>query len=144
MTRRGNIRNQKRDGSLTFVEKAEDLMSYTLNITNNPKKFSKRVRFTLTQRIQDLVIEIYDKVQHANELNPNFFGGSRSVANNRGYYQRQALIDIKKLDFFIRFSHQRNHIDDRELKHWSKLLNELRKIVAGWYNNDKKRFKYFQ
>lgn len=138
MTRRGNIKRTRTDGTMTFLVKAEKLIGYTFQVTDNIKNYPKSVRFTLTNRIQDKALEIHGNLLHANEIYPL----NRHELQRRIEFQQTALVNCKELDFFIRFSHSTGRIEDDQLKHWSALLTETRKWSAGWHKKDKERFEF--
>ena len=55
-----------RQGELTIVGKAKDLVNHTLTVTNNAKLFPKKVRFTICQRMQNISLQIlHDKIGRA-------------------------------------------------------------------------------
>ena len=137
MNRRSNVKRTRSDGKMTFLVKAEKFIEYTLVITNKPKKFPKKVRFTLTNRIVDLSFDVYHNLLHANEIYPL----NREQAERRLELQRLAITSLKELDFLIRLSRYRGHIDDHELKHWSYLMSATRKTATGWHKSDKERYK---
>lgn len=71
----GTIRNYQRtsnknDSPLHVLPVAKRLIDYTLNLTNNAKHFPKRVRFSITNKIQGHVMAIYDNLLEANEIFP--------------------------------------------------------------------------
>ena len=65
-----------------MFSKCRDLITYTLRITNNTKRFPKKVRFTITNRIQDKVISLYECLLEANEIFPR---------NEKEKYEREKL-----------------------------------------------------
>lgn len=137
MTRRNNVKRTRKDGKMTFLIKAEKYIEYTMVITNKAKRFPKKLRFTLTNRIIDLSLDVYHHLLHANEIYPL----NREQAEKRLELQRLAITACKELDFLIRLSYHRGYIRENELKHWSYLLADMRKRVTGWHNSDKKRYK---
>lgn len=136
-TRRNNLKRTRKDGQMTFLIKAEKFIDYTMIITNKANRFPKKWRFTLTNRIVDLAFDVYHNLLHANEIFPI----NRDDVKERLKLQRLAITACKELDFLIRLSHHKNFIDDRELKHWSYLLADMRKRATGWHNSDKERYK---
>lgn len=137
MTRRSNVKRTRTDGKMTFLIKAEKFIEYTMIITNKANKFPKRLRFTLTNRVIDTSLDVYHNLLHANEIYPL----NREQSERRLELQRLAITGLKELDFFIRMSHHRGYIDDKELKHWSYLMADTRKTVTSWHRSDKERYK---
>ena len=65
-TRRNYQRtSNKNDSPLHVLPVAERLIDYTLDLTDNAKRFPKRVRFSITNKIQDHVMAIYDDLLEA-------------------------------------------------------------------------------
>lgn len=54
----------------TFFRWPKKLIDYTLDLTDNAKRFPKRVRFSITNKIQGHVMAIYDGLLEANEIFP--------------------------------------------------------------------------
>ena len=59
-----------RQGELTIITKAKDLVNHTLKLTNNANLFPKKVRFTLCQRMQNITLQILHDIIAANEIYP--------------------------------------------------------------------------
>lgn len=96
MSMRGNVKRARKEGQLTFLNKAEKIIFYTFQITNSTKKYPKKWRFTLTNRIQEKALEIYHNLLHANEIYPK----TQKDAERRFELQELAIVNCKELDFF--------------------------------------------
>lgn len=137
MNRRSNVKRTRVDGKMTFLMKAEKFIDYTMVITNKNDTFPKKLRFTLTNRIVDLSLDVYHNLLHANEIYPL----NREQIERRLELQRLSITGLKELDFLIRLSRHRGYINDKELKHWSYLMAETRKTATSWHRSDKERYK---
>lgn len=137
MTRRGNVKRTRRSGKLTFLLKAEKFIDYTLTITNKRDGFPKSVRFTLTNRIVDRSLDIREMLSRANRIYPL----NREDALKRLDMQSLAIEMYRDMDFMIRLAHSKKYIKDNELKHWSYLMADARKVATGWHNSDVERYK---
>ena len=62
---------QKKPGEMQVFAKAKDLIDYTFQTTENLKRFPKRVRFTLTNRLQDKSLQVFENLVEANEIYPS-------------------------------------------------------------------------
>ena len=60
-----------RQGELTIVGKAKDLVNHTLTVTNNSKLFPKKVRFTICQRMQNISLQILHDILAFGRYIPN-------------------------------------------------------------------------
>lgn len=86
-TRRNYQRtSNKNDSPLHVLPVAEKLIDYTLDLTDNAKRFPKRVRFSITNKIQGHVMAIYDgltvyinRIQKRAKVN----GGNMRSANTK-------------------------------------------------------------
>jgi hypothetical protein len=62
--RRAHFEQKRKDHELTVFTKSQELIEYSLNIT---EKFPKKERFVITSRIQNTALEIYENLINANE-----------------------------------------------------------------------------
>lgn len=46
------------------------MIGFTLSTTDNPKRFPKKIRFSVTNKIQGHALAIYDYLVEANESSP--------------------------------------------------------------------------
>lgn len=126
----------KEPNELAVFAKCRDLISYTLNITNNTKRFPKKVRFTITNRIQDKVISLYEYLLEANEIFPR----NDQEKYKREQLQRHALTLCKELLFLIDLSFQQHFINAKSCEYWTKLVLNVKYMTAKWMKVDKERF----
>lgn len=115
---------QREDNELAVFAKTRDLITYTLRITNNPERFSKKIRFTITNRIQDKVITLYECLLEAGEIpkdNPE-----------RVNLQGKALVLCKNLLFLVDLSLEQGYINPQSAEHWSKLILNVKRMTAQW------------
>ena len=137
MTRRGNYSRDKRDGTMTFLENVKKLIAHTIKSTN--KKFSKSVRFTLSNRMVDKAFEIQHLLLLANEIIPT---DAKSV-NDRLTNQIKALVCCKEFAYFIEIARMSEQIKtDAEENYWSGILVSVQRSVGGWHKVDKQRYKH--
>lgn len=59
------------DKDFQLLTKAKDLANHTIKITDNPRRFPKKYRFTFVNRMQNISLDIYELINTANELNTN-------------------------------------------------------------------------
>ena len=115
---------------MVVFDKAEELIDYTITITDNYKYFAKKRRFTFVDRMQNLALDIYDNLLEANEIEKN-------EVTERLKLQRRALINIKKLQWLVEYSCKRNFIDERQLGIWSRKIFDVKNLTAAWYKKTK-------
>lgn len=121
---------------MAVFAKAKDLIRYTLQVTNNPKRFSKRVRFTLTNRLQEKVLLIYERLIEANELFPETDNDYRE----RRRLQRMNLATCKQILFLIELSLEQGRIEECQASHWAGLVEDVQSLTAKWMQSDYRRF----
>ena len=130
-TRRNYQRtSNKNDSPLHVLPVAEKLIDYTLDLTDNAKRFPKRVRFSITNKIQGHVMAIYDGLLEANEIFPIRTEADRT---ERLRLQRTALTECKKLLHMIELSKKRTYIDKDTFDYWTKLTLDVKFMTAKWY-----------
>lgn len=130
-TRRNYQRtSNKNDSPLHVLPVAERLIDYTLDLTDNAKRFPKRVRFSITNKIQGHVMSIYDDLLEANEIFPIRTEADRT---ERLRLQRTALTECKKLLHMIELSKKRTYIDKDTFDYWTKLTLDVKFMTAKWY-----------
>ena len=135
-TRRNYQRtSNKNDSPLHVLPVAEKLIDYTLDLTDNAKRFPKRVRFSITYKIQGHVMAIYDGLLEANEIFPIRTEADRTEADRteRLRLQRAALTECKKLLHMIELSKKRSYIDKDTFDYWTKLTLDVKFMTAKWY-----------
>lgn len=94
-TRRNYQRtSNKTESPLHVIPVVDKLIDYTLDITDNANRFPKKVRFSIVNRIQDHVLNIFDRISDANEIFPIRDETDRL---ERLRLQRSALSECKKL-----------------------------------------------
>ena len=129
-TRRNYQRtSNKNDSPLHVLPVAEKLIDYTLDLTDNAKRFPKRVRFSITNKIQGHVMAIYDDLLEANEIFPIRTEADRT---ERLRLQRTALTECKKLLHMIELSKKRSYIDKDTFDYWTKLTLDVKFMTAIW------------
>jgi hypothetical protein len=111
---------------MVVFDKAEELIDYTITITDNHKYFAKKRRFTFVDRMQNLAIDIYDNLLRTNEA-------PKKQIEQRRSFQLKALSDIKVLQFLVELSCSRGFIDERQLGIWSKKISDVKNLTAAWY-----------
>lgn len=128
---------QKKAGEQTefaIITKAKDLVKYTFLMTND-RRFPKKYRFTIVNRLHDLTIDILEHIQEANELditNPQEY-------RERRYEQKKALTKCKTVLFLIELSYENSLISDHQCAMWSKYVLDVKYMTASWRKKDRER-----
>lgn len=120
-----------------MFSKSTDLIAYTLRITNNQSRFPKKIRFSITNRLQDASLLIYDNLLIANEIDPVDIEDYRE----RKRHHRKALALCKRVLFLIEDSLEQDRIEEGSCSFWSGLVVEVQSRTEDWMESDIKRFK---
>lgn len=113
---------------------SRDLMEYTFKITNNTKRFKKKWRFTLTDKIQNNTLEIYENLVMANET----YVRCPRTKEIRISYQKKVLAKVRILAEYVELAYMLDIIKPNSFKYWCGLLSDVRKLTAAWFNQTNK------
>ncbi len=122
-----------------LLVKAKDLVKYTMKVTDNPKRFPKKYRFTFVDRMQNMVLDIYELINMANELNTN----NEQALTERLKLQNQAITKCKTMLFLIDLCLENENvgIDFRQAEVWSMHVTNVKNMAINWHTRDKKKIK---
>lgn len=90
------------------------------DILSRTEKFPKRIRFTLTSRIDLLAIDILEKIVEAR------------YAKDKTAALSQASLALEKLRVLVRITHEDKHLDYKGFEHVSRNINEAGRMLGGW------------
>lgn len=122
---------------MTVFTKCKDLIAYTLQITNNTNRFPKKIRFTITNRLQEMSLLMYDNLLMANEIFPI----DQEDIRERKRHQRKALALSRQVLFLIELSLEQDRIEPGSASYWSGLIEEVQKLTGKWMQSDSRRFQ---
>lgn len=128
-----------KNNEFLLLVKAKDLAKYTIKITDNPKRFPKKYRFTFVNRMQDMVLDIYELINTANELNAN----DKQALTERLRLQNQAITKCKTMLFLIDLCLENESIslNNRQAEIWSKYVCNVKNMTINWHVKDKAKLK---
>ena len=125
-----------RQGELTIVGKAKDLVNHTLTVTNNSKLFPKKVRFTICQRMQNISLQILHDILAANEIFPD----NRQKMEQRLDLQKEVLTNCKVFLSLLDIALEQGYVDIRRCEYWTGLTTDVKNMAAAWRKKDAERF----
>lgn len=128
-------RGRKEPSEFNVIVKCKDLIKHTFTIINSTERFPKKYRFTLVNRIQDKTVDIYECALEANELNLL----DAQEFKERQRLQAKAMTYCKELLFFIELSHEQGFISTSSCEYWSKLVLDVKYMLAAWKKRDRAR-----
>ena len=126
-----------RQGELTIVGKAKDLVNHTLTVTNNSKLFPKKVRFTICQRMQNISLQILHDILAANEIYPD----NRQKMEQRLDLQKEVLTNCKVFLSLLDIALEQGYVDIRRCEYWTGLTTDIKNLAASWRKKDAERFR---
>lgn len=122
---------------MAVFAKCKDLISYTFRITNNTNRFPKKIRFTITNRLQEMTLLMYENLLMANEIFPVDLYDVRERKN----YQRKTLALSKQVLFLIELSLEQGRIEESSASHWAGLVEDVQRLTVNWMKSDSRRFE---
>ncbi len=126
----------KKQNEFILISKAKDLVKHTFIMTSE-KRFPKKYRFTIVNRIQQLVIDIYECIAEANEL--DIFDNQEKF--ERLKKQKEALTKCKTVLFLIELSLEQELITTKQSGTWSGYVFDVKYMTARWNKQDRQRIK---
>lgn len=127
-------------GDYDIIEKAKELVGYTLRITSNEKNFPKRYRYSVVNKIQEKILDILDNLVMAYELYPN----SKTEFDKRILHQKEARAGLRSLMLMIEVAANTFDIKASTFAFWTDKATELKDHVSGWIKADVKRFEKYR
>jgi hypothetical protein len=91
------------------------------------RKFPKSVRFTFSNRIDNLALDVYESLIEA------------KYSRDKVAILRRANLDIEKLRLLLRLCHDERLLDRRGFEHVAGALDEAGRMVGGWIKDRSRR-----
>ena len=132
---------EREEGRFTLPIKAEQLASYTIQITANEKVFLPEYRKAVTDDIVKTAKNIYLGIREANDTSVRV--GTvfhRKDYLERNQLQRKALRDAKRLLYLIDLAHRLFHLSSKRVAYWGSMVQNVRNRIQGWMDDDAARF----
>lgn len=118
---------------LRVILKAKELAKHTLIITSNCNRYPKKYRFSLVDKMQNKVLEIYEHLYEANRTDLRLYPKERSEL------QTKAITKCDELLFYIELSMELNIINNKSTEYWSKMVSDIKHMAIAWRTKDKER-----
>ena len=119
---------------LTVVTKAKDLCAYIITIT---QKSPKQFRFTFVTRLQNLALDVIEKIYFANEV--YISKGNTHNAEKRLAYQHHALTTLKLIAYISELAMKEKCILFKQYEQIAKQTTDCQRLLGAWINSDRKR-----
>lgn len=130
---------QKPAQEFAIITKAKDLVKHTFMMTSE-RRFPKKYRFTIVNRLHDLTLDIFQHIQEANELDLT----DPQEYRERRYEQKKALTECKTVLFLIELSFEKELISSEQCAEWTRHVMNVKNMTAKWRKQDRERFAALQ
>ncbi len=97
------------------------------DILARTEKFPKRVRFTFSTRIDNLALDVYERLVEAR------------YSKDKGEPLRRANLDLEKLRLLTRICHEERFLDERGYENVARNIDEAGRMLGGWMKERKAR-----
>jgi len=91
------------------------------------EKFPRKVRFTLSQRIDNLALDVVEDLVEAR------------YSRQKTEFLRRANLRLEKLRILLRVSHQHKYLASRQYKHAMECLYVVGSMLGGWRKEQERR-----
>ena len=125
---------------MKIVQKAWELEEHTFLITSSDKRFPKKYRLCLCNRIQEVTLDISCYLLEANEINIK----DARFRDTREEYQNIVMRKCKLLMHLIELTNRLKIINADSFEYWAKMPNNIKNMCAKWQESDLKRIQHFE
>lgn len=125
---------KRRESRLEVFVKAQQLATYTIQITANRNTFPPEYDERITNDLVKTARDIYAKAWEANLANGN------TDWKTRDSLQKEAIRLCGQLFVYIGIAKGVFHLRSKRIQYWATLVSETKKLLIGWHENDRKRF----
>lgn len=130
---------KREQGELAAITKAKELVAYTIQVCNNEKRFPKRSRWILANRIVDSAMTIMEQCDVAN----NIYVSLPCDYELRRNAQTMALATTSKMLGQVEVAYNMYGSTAVNAEHWTGLVYEVRELIKAWRQSDKERYGGF-
>ena len=93
---------------------------FVLWLLDRTEKFPKRLAFTFRTRIDNLALDVYERLVEAR------------YQRDREALLRRVNLDLEKLRLLLRLSHAQQALDHRAYEHAAEELQTVGRMIGGW------------
>lgn len=98
---------------LKVIAKSKQLAKHTLIVTSNARRYPKKYRFSLVDKMQNKALEIYESLFEANRTD------LKDYKRERLERQTKAITHCDELMYFIELSYELGIINSGGMEAWS-------------------------
>lgn len=138
-------KGKRKESELVVITEADKLVTYTIRICSNEKKFPKRYRWCLTKNIVGAAVTMKENISKANSVHVN----DKESYILRRTYQQRAIAELAamhaSMDVAFRvFSGLRSVTNEKSeinIVFWTTQLETVKKLLLAWKKKDTERYK---
>ena len=112
---------QTKRRDLLIYQKYMDLVEHSYGMI---RKFPKSEKFSLAAHIKDSMFDTLRYILRANKIYGN--------TNRRLDLLNTIDAEIQLQKIFVRIAHSNKYISSKQYMNWSKMLDEIGRILGGW------------
>lgn len=118
---------------LKIITKAKQLAKHTLIVTSNCRRYPKKYRFSLVDKMQNKALEIYEMLFEANRTD------LKDHKRERLELQTKAITHCDELMYFIELSYELGIINSGGMETWSQMVKDIKYMTISWRTKDRNR-----
>jgi four helix bundle protein len=96
-------------------------------VLDSTEKFPKKVRFTLSSRIDNITLDVLEKIIEA------------AYTHSKIDILRSANLKVEKLRVLLRICYEKGYLNNRSYEYAVKELYETGRMLGGWIKNQEKK-----
>lgn len=118
--------NNNTEKELKVIIKAKELATHTFILTSNSKRYPKKYRHSLCDRLQLKSLDIYTELLEANRT-------STITDKKLRFSKISRVIDYcDEMLFYIELSMNLHLLDGDSTQYWSKLVSDVKYLALAW------------
>lgn len=121
------------EDKLRVILKAQELAEHTLRVTSNCRRYPKKYRFSLVDKMANKSLEIYEYLHEANRTD------LKDYRRERSELQTRAITYCDQLLFYIELSMKLGIINMDSMEYWSKMVTDVKRMAIAWRSKDRER-----
>lgn len=118
---------------------AKELAGFTMRVTMNEKNFPKRYRYSITDKMQNLALEVLTELTQASEIYPDT---DYEFALRRAH-MKEARAAVRALIALAEVAVATFPVKPSTFAEWARSAANIQKQIAGWIRSDDERFSKF-
>ena len=121
---------------MAVITRAKELCAYIMTVT---QKSPKQFRFTFVSRLQNLSLDVIEKLYRANDT---FIKKTDQAAQARRLdFQHGALTDLRLLAYFAMLAMEQKCLLPKQYEMISRLSADTQNLLGAWINSDRRRLQ---